>query len=207
MYYRGHDLLPVMPNTREDRNQRVSIDIEELDPRTGQVARARIGPGPRMDHPFLFTLDGRAELTDFLQWIAYRRGRYAEFWVPAWRWALQLAAGSEAADDTITIQSIGYVDAFLPLECRRHLALLTAANGVITITTRRVEDAEDNGDGTETLTLDAALGVTVTPETPVGFLVLVRLESDDVELTWYHTEAAEAVVQLIELPQQLEETA
>jgi hypothetical protein len=205
--YRGHDLLGVMPNAREDRDQAARIAVTELETRTGQASRVRTWPSPVLEHPFLWTLEGRAAITDFLHWVAWRRGRYAEFWMPAWRWDLPVAAAAGSGDDELVIAAIGYTAALFPHECRRHLAILTAAAGVITITPRRVEAAIDNGDGTETLTLDLPLGVAVDADTPVGFLVLVRLASDDVDLVWHHREVVEATVRLVELPRQLAEVA
>jgi hypothetical protein len=204
--YRGHDLLTVMPNARDDRDQAARIAVAEVDPRTGQASRARTWPAPVLEHPFLWTLDGRAAITDFLHWVAWRRGRYAEFWMPAWRWDLPVAAAAGSGDDALVIADVGYTTAMFPFECRRHLAILTAAAGVITVTPRRVEAAVVNGDGTETLTLDLPLGVAVDADTPVGFLVLVRLASDEIDLVWHHRDVAETAVRLVELPRQLEET-
>jgi hypothetical protein len=202
--YRGHDLLSVMPNNREERDQRALMRVELLDSQTGQVSTRPAWAGLLVDHPFTWTLDGRAEIGDFLQWCAFRRGRYTPCWVPTWRQELTLAEPAGSGDTELTIVDVGYTTSLFPSEARRHLAIITATAGVRTITPRRVTDALENGDGTEMLTLEAASGIALPIDTMIAYLVLARLDSDDVELLWYHYQAAEAVVRLVELPRELE---
>jgi hypothetical protein len=58
---------------------------------------------PLLEHPFTWTLDGRAEISDFLAWVALRRGRYWPCWVPTWRQELVLAAPAGSGDTELTI--------------------------------------------------------------------------------------------------------
>jgi hypothetical protein len=67
-----------------------------------------------------------------------------------------------------------------------------------------VTDAIDNGDGTETLTLEAAPASRSRSTTMLAYLVLARLADDDVELLWYHYGVAETTLRFVELPRELE---
>ena len=84
--YRGHDLLTVMPNGREDRDQELVTVTEVLDSLTGQAA-APIGQwaSPMFDWPFIWFLPDRDTISEFLWWLAERRGRFSPCWVPTWR--------------------------------------------------------------------------------------------------------------------------
>ena len=58
---------------------------------------------------------------------------------------------------------------------------------------RRVMASANNGNGTETLTLDAALGVAVTPAqvAQVSFMGLCRSDSDQFEIGWWRSDYAD----------------
>ena len=67
---------------------------------------------------------------------------------------------------------------------RRDLRIQLASGAVLY---RRINASVDNGNGTETLTLDASLGVAVTPDqvAQVSFMGLCRSDSDQFELGWW----------------------
>jgi hypothetical protein len=65
----------------------------------------------------------------------------------------------------------------------------------------------DNGDGTETITLESAFGAALTPQSVISFLVLCRLSDDAVPLHWFHPNAVEARTRFVEIPRQVEATS
>jgi hypothetical protein len=72
------------------------------------------------------------------------------------------------------------------------------------LTRRRVTNAVDNGDGTETLTLSAAVGV----DLPLGsglvsFALYCRLAADPLELTWAAPALCDARLAVVALPNEL----
>lgn len=206
-YYRGHDLLTQMPNAwRQDRDEawRMPVDVVED---VGQWGAGWTEATPTTSWPFKFTLETRDKVSDFLWWLAYRRGRYAEFWLPTWRRDFGLAAAAGASDTELVVYKTGYVDSGFTTEARRHLAVIVAGSGAYTVYPRRIEDCEDNEDGTETLTLDDAVGVALDSHAVLSFLILVRLDSDATTLHWHHPNLAEAEVRMVELPRQMTEVA
>lgn len=202
-YYRGHDVLVEMPNSHSDRDEREVVQSDILDGGIGQVAISRVAV-PVLGRPWLFTLTSRADLSSFLEWCAVRRGAYRELWVPTWRRDFQLVGAQDAGDTDLVVYATGYPDTSFSSEARRHLAIMTQGNGVRTLYFRRITDAVDNGDGTETITIESAVGVALDPYAQLSFLVLARLESDDIPIQYHHLGLQEVPVRFVEIPRQVE---
>lgn len=206
-YYRGHDVLTQMPNAwRQDRDERWVMPVDVVDDDTGQWGAGWPISTPTTSWPFKFTLVSRDAVTDFLLWFSYRRGAYAPFWLPTWRRDFQLAAAAGSSDTELTVYSTGYPDSGFQTEARRHLAVIVAGGGAFTVYPRRIEDAEDNGDGTTTLTISSSLGVALDAHAVLSFLILCRLDSDTATVHWHHPNLAEVETRMVELPRQMEET-
>jgi hypothetical protein len=62
----------------------------------------------------------------------------------------------------------------------------------------------DNGDGTETLQFESAIGHTMlAARTMVSFLVFARMDSDDNDIEWLNNDLAEATLEFQELPREV----
>lgn len=206
--YRGHDLLTEMPQGSPVRDQSETMAVEVVGGDVGQWAASWPIATPEFGWPFSIVLESRDRVTDWLLWLAERRGQYAPFWMPTWRRDFQLAADADASATTLVVYDTGYTESGFTTEARRHLAVIVPANGARTVYPRRIEDAEDNGDGTETLTLESAIGVALTAQHAViSFLVLARLTDDEHTIHWHHPTLAVTETRVAELPRQLEETA
>ena len=122
-----------------------------------------------------------AEVDELLTFFDTVKGRWKSFWCPSFQDDLELVADVAADDTTVTIRSIGYAAALADLVLRRHIAFCFPGNSFYH---RRIESAVDNGGGTETLTLSAALDVPYTRSNggTVSFLWHGRLESDAMEV-------------------------
>jgi hypothetical protein len=206
-YYRGHDVLTLMPNGSADRPQTEDMPTDVVGGDVGQWAASWPVATPELDWPFSLVLDSRALVSDWLLWLSYRRGRYAPFWMPTWRRDFQLAADAGASDTELIVYTTGYPDAGFTTEARRHLAVIVAGGGARTVYPRRIEDAVDNLDGTETLTIDSAVGVALDHHVVLSHLILSRLADDTTTVHWYHPIAGITEVRVVELPRQMEETA
>lgn len=185
----------VDPNRREAMADTLRRSVERHASPTGsftEYARGLSPVGGRKD--VLVTLSSRAEIASLLTWFHGVRGALAPFWWPTWQTDLILAAPIAGA--TLTIVFTGYSARLFPFEARRHLAFIPLAGAIIH---RRVLAAVDNEDGTETLTLNAAV---VGDFSFVSFLLYVR-GSDALELAWGSDETAEARLTLTELPREV----
>lgn len=205
--YRGHDLLTEAPQGNPVRDQQESMPTEVVGGDVGQWAASWPISTPEMDFPFSIVLETRARVSDWLLWLAYRRGRYAPFWMPTWRRDFSLTVAADASATELIVSDTGYVESGFLTEARRHLAVIVAGGGAFTVYPRRISDATDNGDGTETLTIDTALGVALDAHVVLSFLVLARLDDDSSTLHWHHPNLAVAEVRAVELPRQMEEVA
>jgi hypothetical protein len=196
--YRGYHLYTVEPNWTGEGD----FDLDRLSSEVGisigrRGARARGGPA-RLTIPFAWLLIGRTAFLDFHEFWLARRGRMAPVWMPSWAQDLPLAADVGPTDSDITIHAIDYTARHFPRESRRHLAFNQGGNAMVV---RRVTAAVDNGDGTETLTLESSTGASWSaPHSLVSFCLLVRAVSDGVTLVWHNHELAAAAMDFVEVP-------
>jgi hypothetical protein len=116
---------------------------------------------------------------------------------------LVLAQDVAATDAGIKIEQMFYSRFYFPSKARRYVALIPATGGGAGKVYRHIIAAVDNGDGTETLTFDAAVGVYFpAASTMVSLLGFVRLGADDLEIEWENTELAYCNLAIQELPRE-----
>lgn len=174
--------------------------------RTGEAIGSPVGRSFWDDHPgqpqpsrsFEWYAPNRPAIGALRAFLDARQGRVVPFWAPTYTGELVLAQAALSGQSALRVHATGYRPYLFPLPARQHLALLSADG---TFLRRKVTLAIDNGDGTDTLSLDAALTVDVTPATTiVCFLTLCRLESDLVPIRWGKPGHAEASLPLVEVP-------
>lgn len=199
--YLSIDVLELEPDWKEGLSEEYLRSIARLDPGTGRVQVDDMGGGPILTQPYRWFIDGRTELDTFRQFRDARRGRAVPFWMPTWKQDLVLASSAITTDTNLIIRSVGYTKFMFTNKARCHLALMKADGTKIY---RKVTGANDNGNGTETLTLDSAVGTALDAATTmVCFLLLCRLGADEV-VTHYHSgTAAEAEFPVTEIPREV----
>jgi hypothetical protein len=147
---------------------------------------------------FLWSAFTRAECLALRAFLEARLGRLVPFWTPTFQNDLIMVADLGPAITELVIKDTGYVAWQWPKVCRRRLALVKRDGSFYC---RKVVDVEDNGDGTHSLFLDAAIGETlIAAHTQLSFLVLCRLERDMNEIVWSRNGLAEAELAFQELP-------
>jgi hypothetical protein len=143
-----------------------------------------------------------ADVSLFRAFLAARQGRFRPFWLPSWGADLVLAQDVAAADAGIKIENMFYTRFYFPSKARRYVALIPASGGPGKVY-RHIIAAVDNGDGTETLTFDAAVGAYFpAASTMVSLLAFARLGADEIEIEWDNTELAYCRLALQELPRE-----
>ena len=196
--YLGLDVLEHRPNMREVPTDASTRSLAILDPGLGARDVQARDLAPAIQRTHLWTAHGLAAIAELRAWLAARKGRAVPFWVSTLRQDLLLAAPGNAVDTTITIEGIGYARFAFPHRARRHLALHLPTGTLY----RQVVTATDGG-ATEALGLDAALGVTVPIGTLVSYLVLCRLDSDEIELVWHTDQLVETLLVFREIPEEV----
>ncbi len=159
------------------------------------VARA---PEPIGNHDLEFVCVTLEEEELFRAWFHTQLGSCVPFWVPSFHQDLVLAAPIEAVDTTILIKHMSYTASYFPSDNRKVLAFVRADG---TFLKRDVEDATDNGDGTETLTLNEALGEdwAQTYANGVCFCWYGRLADDKASFQWQNQEICLVSLSMVEL--------
>lgn len=179
----------------EDQQHR---SVERFDSPTGAFADYARGASPLGRYKVALYLGSKADVNNLLTWYYGQKGALAPFYFPTRQPDLPLASPIGVADGTITITKIGYTAQLFPLAQRRQIGL-AGVDG--TITMRLVTASVDNGNGTETLTLDSAAGVAVPIDGTVCFVLYVRLSEDPLMIDWINGTLAETTLDVTELRQ------
>jgi hypothetical protein len=199
--YRGFDVLELAPNWESTLKRSYKRSLVTIDPKVGPIAVIDKGGSAIVGQDFPWWIDGHANVTMFRAFILRRLGQLNPFWIPTWDQDLVLAADVGSADGGILIQSEFYSRFLFSSPARRFVAFIPIdGSGNVY---RQITAAVDNGNGTETLTLDSATGKTFAKAaTMISFLTLARLASDKVEIKWNSSEHAESVLSLQEVPRE-----
>ncbi len=195
--YAGHELWMHEPNWANDIPLDTRHFTQLIDRRVGTFRENSYGlltwmlPEQVMQGSWF--LNGRAAIDKFRQFLARRHGRMNAFWTPSWGWDFELVNPIGAADTTIVVK-YNYT-AYPPAPGRQHL-MIRSKSGVCWPC--EVSNIVDNGNGTSTVTIGAALGsaLAVAAVDRIMWLHCARLASDTVELRWEHTQFAEARMSL-----------
>ncbi len=201
--YAGYPLLTLRPDWQgASLDALVTSSKSRLDNTVSSWVDDDLAQTPVGSRGARWTLTSRAEITAWRTFLGTRLGRLRAFWVPTWLADLTLTQEQLAAQNTLTLQYCAFTKYYAISDFgRRHLTLIFPGSPEIFVC-RRVESAVDNGDGTETLTLDTAFGVDVPVGTMVSLLTLCRFDDDRVDLRWQSAESAIVEVTLTELPRE-----
>lgn len=198
MVYRGYDVFDIIPD-RNDDTELWSRSFEIIGSPAGKFSLDDRGGTPVIGRTWTYIATSRAEIAAVRTFLDSRIGKKVAFWIPTYLEDFTLTAN--ASGTTATVEEVGYVARYVTDVARQHVAFISTA-GVIT--PRKVNSAVNNGNGTETLTLDSALPGTFTPAlTLLSFLVFARLDSDEYTVTWHTHNAAEFSLRILELPREV----
>lgn len=199
--YKTFDVLEVQPNRADDPERMFRRRLTRLDPGMGKVSVMERAGTPTCELDFEWFLDGRGEIGTFKDFLVARRGRAVPFWVPSWRHDIVMAMDATSTDANVIMQETGYTKHQFSKASRRQLAFILSDGSMVL---RAVTGSTAPGNGTEVLTLDSAVGVSIPAATTmVAFLHLVRLQSDVVEVKWHHQTLAEASLRFVEVPREI----
>jgi len=200
--YLGFDVLEVMPNWSRDLSRTYKRSLVTLDPKIGPIQVDDKGGSAVVEQSFPWFLQNHPSVTTLRAFILKRFGQLVPFWTPTWDQDLVLSADLGATDPAMSIQSVYYTRFFFPIKSRRYIAFIPQNGGAPVY--RKITGSVDNGNGTETLTLDSPTGVPFAKSsTMISFLTLSRLASDDAEIDWMTNDVAEAELTFQEVPREV----
>lgn len=191
--YRGVPILSLTPDG-VDARETWQIPFERVAGDASMVVARSFADYPITVRDFSWPAMSYAEIAAMRAFLAARRGSAVPCWVPSGQIDLELSANSISTSNQIRIKQIyGY----LPELVRRYILVYVGTD----VLPFRIEDATDEGDGTYLLTLDSAVGRTLTPDNAaIAFLLYCRLSSDSIDLTYPTTEVATTTLSFYELP-------
>lgn len=200
--FKGFDVLEVAPNWVDGLNRTYKRSIVVMDSLTGTITVDDKGGTPIVSHDMPWWVDTHTGATILRAFLVARLGMFKPFWVPTFDQDLVLSTDGISGNSVLTIQAINYTRFFFPDLSRRYLALLDRTGGANRYVT--VTGSTDNGDGTESLTLSAALTADVPVDTTmISFLTFSRLQNDKNSIVWSSTEFAEATISIQEVPREI----
>ncbi len=198
--YKGFDVLEVAPNWKDNLSRGYKRSMVVLDSKTGGIQVDDKGGSPIVGTELPWFAPTHANIATLRAFLDKRKGQFAPFWMPTWDQDLVLAMDAASTDTGIRIQNVSYTRFFFPSPARRYLAFIRPGQSTIY---KKVMGSVANGDGTETLTLDSAIGAALSAKTTtISFLTFCRLASDDVELFWTSSDFTEAVISTAEVPRE-----
>lgn len=160
---------------------------------------------PRTARRLRFLFSTRAEALEGRRWIReVFKGRLKTAWVPLWVDAFKLAADVDDAATTMTITRSGYTDYQGGAgNGREHIAAWVQTGSGPELFYRQITGSTVDAEaGTETLTLDSAIGYDLTTRDPLSFLLLCRADSDALVLDWQSVGLAVLELPLIDIPRE-----
>jgi hypothetical protein len=195
--YLGLDILEERPDhgegVEEDQEQRFRL----LDPGTGARSVVSMDASPSLHRRHRWVCSSRAEAGVLRSFMDARKGRAVPFWYPSRvRDVLQRTTIGGATTD-IVIEAVGYASVFGIGNARRHFAFLRRGAAPWY---GKATAAVDNLDGTETISFGGVIGQPGAPEdVVVSFLLLMRLEADEIEIEWRGRQSARATLPMVEI--------
>ncbi len=185
----------------DDQNLEYFNPLRRLDSGTGIFSispRYTFGSSPEVSYAkeritFNFLSKTKQELSEFFGFLDRRKGRLNPFYYPTWSNDFQITNSGNSAATTIIIKYCGYSTYFYPGAGNlQHRVMFQTPSG--TNIFRQIATATDNGDGTETLTINSGLGISwdSTTFSLISILQFMRLDQDMIELQYETTSIAKS---------------
>lgn len=178
--YRDHPVLQSRPDAKAGLDSDFGRYLSRVDNDVGVVTEYDTVGLPVRHQDHVWKLFGRAERSAFRSLAYGLAGRFGNLWVPSWNSDLRLVASVGAADTTLSVEWCGYTLYGREQIGRRDIRIELFGGAVYL---RRITGSVEAG-AAETLAIDAALGVAVSPSAvrSVSFVGLSQLASDLVEI-------------------------
>jgi hypothetical protein len=170
----------------------VAFQVDRIENATYTYADYPRQPEPHQGTPMRLWLATRATTASVVAWFDGLKGSLAAFYLPSYQQDLTVVSG--LGTTSLVISNIAYTSRLFPLANRKHLACITPSGAVTHCT---VTGSVNNGNGTETLTLNTASPSTASL---VSWLRKVRLAEDTLSVAWYHNTQATCTLRVVEIP-------
>lgn len=195
--YEGFNVFDIPVNWADEPRERLLRSMSILENQTGRPLVRSHTAGPVGSFDVQLTLADRAEILEFRSWLQTLRGRQVPMWVPTWH--RDLEPTQDIVTTSLVVESVGYSGWLWPHFARRHLAIIEHD---MTIYPVGVQPTPTDNGTTESLTLNANNGTFTLGHVMVSFLVLARLQADEVRVSYKGHSHAEVRMRFMEVPRE-----
>lgn len=198
--YQGYEVLEKDP----DGEDAAADSLERRMSLLGTIgARSMVTLDTRgaISRPFRWKCQTLAELATLRSFLDRRMGRLNAVWIPSGEMDLVPTATIGSGATTFSINFANYTAGMFPsVGSRRHLCFIPV-RAAGTRVYRKVTNAVDNGDGTETLTIDSSPGQSIDPSSwVVCFNRLCRQAEDEVQHSHFGNHVTDTTIPFVEVP-------
>lgn len=193
--YRGKEVVTDRTVLVGDITERILRPVDVFDNESGVVEVDTQDNWVRHHQVLTISTKSRTDRWKARRWLHSLQGKQNTFWLVSWNKDLDVLVPLTPETSGLVIRAINY-----PVLYGVKDIMIRLKSG--TTLFRRVLSAVANNDGTETLALDANLGVSssVNDIDIVCFMSHVRLDSDSVELSHEYNGQVSANIAVIEVP-------
>ena len=194
--HRGKDVVTDRTIVVGDVTERISRTIDVFDNGSGPVEVDITSNWVDHHQVLTFSTKNRVERWRARKWLHSLQGKQKAFWLPSWNRDLEVTADFNSTSSGLVVKAINY-----PVLYGVKDIMIQLKSG--TRIFKRVLSGTANNDGTETLSLDATIGVTATVNDidMVCFISHVRLDSDTVELNHEYNGQISVSISVVEVPE------
>ena len=200
--YAGFEVLETQPMGNGGREMAVERRFDVI--RGGGLGAREVvtlDTYPRAERRFSWPCYSEADVAVVRAFVDVNFGAMTPFWLPSFSrdFLFDVYPGVTA---TWVVRFIGYTARVFPLgPQRRHVYVRHPVSGY---RYRKVATAVDNGDGTETLTLDSSPAVNILNDNWMpGMLTLVRLGDPAISIDWRSRNLAICSMRMVEVPHEV----
>lgn len=181
--YRGYPVCELASNWDVDPQMTLARELRTIDNELAPPWWRSDVTVPDTTQTVRWAVEERAWIDALRQWFYARRGRQRAFWYASGMRDLVLRATVAAQAITLVIERCGYAEHIQQGVGRRDICVQLVDGSRLL---RRITASSVIDDATESITLDAALGVQLAPldVAAISFLQLRRLDTDAIDLEW-----------------------
>lgn len=163
--------------------QSIERTVKQISAPAGKFDNRPTADYPLGTHELDMVFFNAEEIEEFFSFFNQIQGACIPFWIPSYQQDFDLTAPVGAADTTFTFKSFQFTTMMNNDPNRQNIAFVKVDG---TFLTRHIDSCVDNGDGTETATINESLGEIFTQNNSNGvcFLWYARLIDDKVTIPW-----------------------
>jgi len=187
--YRGYPVFTGQNDWSIAPTEDFSRTLETIDNASGKWSIDDQTGRPNTSLSHLWSAYTRADISALRSWLYSRQGRLTMFWQPTGNDDLAIVSPISSSSPNIDIEWVGYTKFYQMSVNRRDIRIETTGGMIYD---RRITGSVEVDATTERLTLDSVIGVdlAVTDIARISFMVLRRLNADNLEIAWWTGQVA-----------------